>query len=487
MISSWQLVRRWSIPGAFGALIALNACSNSQDCSGSFGDLRCTLDAYINNPDTTLFTGEVTSYTATAVYGIGKGLPTSITWTSTDTTILMVENVGDYTAKVTPHDSGKAYVVALINTTFLDSAFVHVVGQGAVRWRVAFADAPSLQPAVGADSLIWVVTGGASPMLRPIEPDGTADTPVAGCFAAYGPSLGDDGVYVTGSQCTQLISFDGVSRWTAPAGNATVGIAVETDGGAVAVSGDSVFRLGATGGVTWALPLRGTAVTAPVIASNGDIYVGWSNGGADSVTGYAASGTPKWSKPVPGLSSGTPAIAESRIVFTRPGGVFAIDTAGTVVWDRTFHDDNATASLTEASSSPVVDEFGSLYIQSAGALYSYLSGGTFSWAADSLSYGTATGPVGPPVVLTTGTLAVPCKVASGREVCVVRQGDGSLVWRSAIGGGSVLGLGLGDDGAVYALRTVSSGGGELVALWARAYVATGLWPVDGGNLAHTRR
>jgi hypothetical protein len=224
-----------------------------------------------------------------------------------------------------------------------------------------------------------------------------------------------------------------------------------------------------------------------VIAGNGDIYVGWSNGGADSVTGYASDGTPKWSKEVPGLSTATPAIVESRIIFTRPGGLFAIDTAGTVSWDRSFEDDYAPASATDASSSPVADEFGVLYLQSDGALYSYLASGTFLWGADSVGYGSAAGPIGAPAVLSTATLAVPCQVPGGREVCVVRQGDGSLVWRSAVGGGSVRGVALGDDGSVYALRTVTSGGGELVALWARAYVATGLWAVDGRNQMHTRR
>jgi hypothetical protein len=483
MICSLRLVRSWSVPTALGALLALSACSSNDCSSGAFGDLKCTLDAYINVPDTTLFTGEAITYRATAVYGIGPGIPQSITWTTTNTNILQVEPTNDFSARVTPIDSGEAYVVALINETFYDSALVHAVDQGGVRWRVSFADAVGLQPAVGADSLIRLVTAGTSPMLRTIGPDGTANTPLAGCFATYGPSIGTDGVYVTGPQCTQLISFDGVSRWTAPAGNATVGIAVPTDGGAVAVSTDSVFRINATGGVTWALPLRGTAVTAPVIASNGDIYVGWSNGGVDSITGYASDGTPKWSKEVPGLSAATPAIVGSRIIFTRPGGVFAIDTSGTVTWDQSF----PSGSATDASSSAVADESGTLYVQSEGGLYSYLASGTFLWGADSLGYGSATGPIGAPAVLATATLAVPCKVSGGREACVVRQGDGSLVWRSAVGGGSVRGLALGDDGSVYALRTVSSGGGELVALWARAYVATGLWAVDGRNQAHTRR
>jgi hypothetical protein len=487
MICSLQLVRRWSIPTALAALLALSSCSSNDCTSGAFGNAACTLDAYIEVPDTTLFTGEATTYRAVAVYGIGPGIPQSIIWTTTNTNVLQVKPANDFSATVTPIDSGEAYVVALINETFHDSALVHAVDQGGVRWRVSFADAVGLQPAVGADSLIRLVTGGASPMLRTIGPDGTANTPVAGCFATYGPSIGTDGVYVTGPQCTQLISFDGVSRWTAPVGNATVGIAVPTDGGAVAVSIDSVFRINATGGVTWAWPLRGTAVTAPVIAGNGDIYVGWSNGGADSVTGYASDGTPKWSKEVPGLSTATPAIVESRIIFTRPGGLFAIDTAGTVSWDRSFEDDYAPASATDASSSPVADEFGVLYLQSDGALYSYLASGTFLWGADSVGYGSAAGPIGAPAVLSTATLAVPCQVPGGREVCVVRQGDGSLVWRSAVGGGSVRGVALGDDGSVYALRTVTSGGGELVALWARAYVATGLWAVDGRNQMHTRR
>jgi hypothetical protein len=479
-------VPRWSVAMVLGGLLGVGACS-SNDCASGFGDISCTLDGAIITQDTTLFQGETTTYHASALYGIGPGLPIDISWSTTDPTKLDVVESTDYTAEVTAKDTGEAYVIALINEMFLDSALVHVVAQGGVRWRVTFTDPVSLQPAYGADSIVRLVTGGASPTLRTVDPDGTAGTPQNGCFSALGPSIGVDGVYVTGPQCTQLISFDGVSRWTAAAGNATLGIAVATDGGAIAVSTDSVFRISALGAVTWANALRGTAVTSPVIASNGDVYVGWENGGADSISGFTSAGVEKWSHAVPGLSPGTPAIALARIVFPRPGGVFAIDTAGTVTWDRTYGDDNPSASATDASSSPVADETGVLYIQTEGGLYSYANDGTFLWAADSLGYGPATGPVGAPAVLVTGTLAVPCQVPGGREVCVVRQNDASLSWRSTLGAGSVLGLALGEDGSVYVTRSVTSGGSELVALWARAYVSDGLWPAEGGNQGRTRR
>ncbi len=479
---------RWSVPVVLGALLSVGACSSNDPCNGAFGNAGCTVSASIITPDTTLFNGEVVTYRTTAVYGIGPGLPSETDWSTTDPTKLTVVSLTGATAEVTATDTGEAYVIALINQEFIDSAYVHVVDQGSVRWRVTFGDAISLQPAVGADALIRVVTGGGTPTLHTVQPDGSEDTPVAGCFATFGPSIGVDGTYVTGSQCTQLISFDGTSRWTAAAGNGALGIAVAADGGAVVASTDSVFRIDATGGITWADSLGGTAVTSPVIGNNGDIYVGWQNGGADSISGFTAAGTPKWSVAADsGLSSATPAFVQGRLIFTRPGGLFAIDTAGTVTWDRSFSVDNPAASATDASSSPVADEVGVLYVQSEGALYSYTNSGGFLWAADSLGYGAASGPVGAATLLVTATLVVPCGVSGGREVCLVRQNDGSLIWRSAVGGGSALGLAVGDDGAVYVTRTRTGGGSELVALWARAYVTDELWPAEGGNQERTRR
>ena len=274
--------------------------------------------------------------------------------------------------------------------------------------------------------------------------------------------------------------------WTAPVGSAALGVAVALDGGVITLSGDSVYRLSAAGAILWAQPLRGTPRTAPVIGPGGDVYVGWTAGGADSVSRFGIDNTPRWSVGVPGLSTGTPAVGGARLFFGRPGGLFALDSAGTVSWNQSFGTANPGATATSRTSSPVHDDL-AIFVQNEEALYSYSIGGAFLWSADSLGYGATTGSVGAPVLLSDLSLAVPCVAATGgREACAVRQIDGRLSWRSPLGGGGVDGLAVGRDGTIYAIRTLA-GGSELVAMWGRVAPSTTGWPAEGGNPQHTRR
>jgi hypothetical protein len=270
-------------------------------------------------------------------------------------------------------------------------------------------------------------------------------------------------------------------------GSAALGVAVAADGGAITLSGDSVYRLSNSGAVLWAQPLRGTPQTAPVIGPGGDVYVGWRAGGADSVSRFAIDSTSRWSVAVPGLSAGSPAVAGGRLYFGRPGGLFSLDSSGTVNWDRSFSADHPAASATGRTSSPVHDDL-VLFIQNEEALYSYGIGGAFLWVADSLGYGATTATVAAPLLLVDLTLVVPCVASGGgREVCAVRQVNGALSWRSPLGGGSVNGLAVGRNGMIYATRSLAGGGSELVAMWGRVAPATAGWPTEGGNPQRSRR
>jgi hypothetical protein len=197
-------------------------------------------------------------------------------------------------------------------------------------------------------------------------------------------------------------------------------------------------------------------------------------------------GTPRWSAEVPGLSPGTPAATDARLIFGRPGGIFVIDPNGAVVWDRSFSAVNPAATATSETSSPVHDDV-VIYAQNEEALYAYGIGGTFVWAADSLGFGDANGPVGAPVLLADGTLVVPCAAGSVRGVCGVRQINGNRVWRSPAATGTVGGLAVGANGMIYVTRALAGGDGQVAALWGRVPALTTGWPAEGGNPQHTRR
>jgi len=484
-------LRRSAVPLLLFAAAGAAGCSSSEDpcAQGPFGGATCTVGGEIVTGDALLFDGEVTVYTAQAEYGFGPGLPASVLWTVSDGTVIEVETRTDWSAGVTAVDTGTSWIIALINDRIFDSALVTVVLPGAARWRSVFAGVPAAAlPAIGADSLVRIVTGGASPVLRLFAPESGVGTAVGSCFSAFGPSLGNaDVAFAAGPQCTRRHAQNGDTVWTAPVGSAALGVAVASDGGAITVSGDSLYRLSVSGAVLWGQHLRGTPQTAPVIGPGGEIYVGWRAGGADSVSRFGLDGTPRWSVGVPGLSAGTPAAAATRLYFGRPGGLFALDSAGTVPWDRAFSDAKPGASATSRTSSPVHDDL-VIFVQNEEALYSYAIGGSFLWVADTLGYGATTGAVGAPVILSDLSLLVPCvSAAGGREVCAVRQVDGRLSWRSPLGGGAVDGLAVGRTGLIYATRSLAGGSSELVALWGRVAPSAAGWPTEGGNPQRTRR
>ena len=485
---SWW--RGWAVALVAGAAALGAACSSDACDEGPFGGATCTYGADVTTGDTLIFRGETVTYQAVAIYGVGPGVAQSIRWGASDSTVLKIDVLTDGTAEVEGLEEGTSWIVAFVNEAFRDSAMVTVVVRAGDRWVNTYAGTPAgSYPALGTDSLVRVVTGGATPLLRILAPESGIGSSTATCFSAFGPSLGAfDAAYTTGNQCTRRHTQVGDSAWTAPAGGAGFGVAVAVDGGAITVSTDSVFRVDASGAVLWGLAVGDSMRTAPVIGPGGDVYVGFSTGGADSVARIALDGTTvAWRAAVPGLSPGTPAVTATRLFFGRPGGLFALDPAGVVTWDRSFSADNPLATATSATSSPVHDNV-VLFVQNEEALYSYGIGGSFVWAADSLSYGPAGGPVGAPALLTDGTLVVPCVSGPGtRGVCSVRQINGRIAWRSPVVPGTVEGLAVGADGMIFVTRAVSGGGSQVAALWARVPPSTTGWPAEGGSQRHTRR
>jgi hypothetical protein len=473
---------------AAGAAMIGAACASDECGEGPFGGATCTYGAEITTGDTLIFLGETVVYTVVAIYGVGPGAPQTVRWSAEDPSVIEIDVRIDGTASVEAIKEGTSRIYVLVNEEFRDSAVVTVVPRGGVLWENTYAGAPTgLYAAIGEDSLIRVVTGGASPLLWLLAPESGNGTSAPSCFSTLGPSLGgSDVAYASGIQCTRQHAKTGGNLWTAPVGGATLGVAVVSDGGAITVTADSVYRVSSTGTVLWGLAAGGATRTAPVLGPEGEVYIGWSVGGKDSVSRIGLDGTPRWSAEVPGLSPGTPAATDARLIFGRPGGIFVIDPNGAVVWDRSFSAVNPAATATSETSSPVHDDV-VIYAQNEEALYAYGIGGTFVWAADSLGFGDANGPVGAPVLLADGTLVVPCAAGSVRGVCGVRQINGNRVWRSPAATGTVGGLAVGANGMIYVTRALAGGDGQVAALWGRVPALTTGWPAEGGNPQHTRR
>jgi len=451
-------------------------------------DLSETFDAEIVTPDTTMLVNEVGVFRAVATYTFGLGAPTQISWGISDTSKAFLVVRPDLTATVSPIDTGEVRVVAVINGAFTDSVTLTIVRAGFVRWRQNVAGAVTLNPAIGADSNIRAVHGTT---LSTRTPSGELLQTTESCNGRLGPSVSiDNDAYVTGANCTRRHTADGVGVWAHQSGG--LGLAVARDSGAVVLAGDTVIRLSKLGAVVWSDTLGGSARTAPVVHSNGDIYVAWSAGAnADSVSQIAGDGTVNWTVGVPGVPDyASPAIVGGSVVFSHPGGLFAVDATGAITWERVFAADNAAATDSAPTSSPVLDGAGTIFVLTSDALYSYSATGQIIWYADSLGYGTPTTGVGAPTLLSNGTVLVPCQSPTApavREVCNVEGEDGGLVWRSAFGSGTVEGVVVGREGTVIAMRTRAGGGGEIAGVWSRLRLEPLGWPTEGGSERRTRR
>jgi hypothetical protein len=465
-------------------------------CTGSpFGNLGETLGAQIATGDTTLLVGDVASFTALALYRAGPGFPDSVVWTSSDESVVTVTALPDLQGRVSALGQGTAWVRALVNLDFLDSASVTVVANGEVRWRVPAPAGLALYAAVGSDSVIRVVD--ASGMLSLYDIAGDTDGPLPSCNGAFGPSLSAATVHVTGNECTRRHTDIGTIMWTVPIGDAGGGVAVFGDESSVilhslvdgggATGAVAVSRVSFEGAELWrdtlrALPLEQGA--APAIATNGDIFVAW-RAPADSswLTRLTAAGVERWTMPLPDWAQYTsPALGVNRIVVTHLGGVTEFDTAGAVVWSRQFTQDNPAATSQTAPSSAVISRAGTVYVQTVHGLHAYTAAGAPLWTADSLGGGSQTSGVGAPAILSDTTVVV---VVGGSRVCGVHPTQGTPRWCSpTLGAGDVWGgVSVGPDRSVYVMRS----SGELIALWNGRGTEFAGWPTEGGNHDRSRR
>jgi hypothetical protein len=466
--------------------------------SSPFDDASRTISAEIVTADTTMMVGEQATFIAIAQYGFGPGIPDSVVWSSSDSDILTVVLQGNgRSGFVTARGAGQAWVHAVMNVDFEDSALVTVVGPGEVRFRTTIPSGARIHAAIGSDSLVRLLT--ATGTLFTVE-RAAVGTSSSSCNGAFGPSLDvSNGAFATGDECLIRHSAAGGPRWQLPLGDPEGGVAVAADEAAIvlhsivdgggATGAVVVSRVSSLGTELWRDTLRAVPQaqrSAAGIAVNGDIYVPW-RPTADSgrLARITQAGAVRWDIPLPaGPRFTSPTPDSTRVIVTYLGGITAFDSAGGVLWSRQFTQDNPAATDSTAPSSAVLDRAGRVFVQTAAGLHAYSATGTPLWAADSLGAGAqaqAIG-VGAPTVLTDSTVVV---VVGGSRVCGVRPGLGVPRWCGpALGPGDVVGeVVIGFDLVMYAARS----SGELVGMWNRIGAETSGWATEGGNHQRTRR
>lgn len=461
------------------------------------------LSGSVTTPDTTVLAGVAFEVAAEVEYRSGPGAPSKVVWSVSDGSVLKLATDFGRTVEVSGLKRGEAFVIAFMNDRFRDSAKVTVFAPGDVKWRTPIQGTSLSSPALDLDGNSYIAEVGHG--LAVIEPDGSLFFRIDACAGELAPSVLETGsAYLTGDGCAEERAPDGGLGWSVGFGSADGGPAVAADGsalvlhaafdGGAGVGGVMLSRIAGDGNVTWQDTLvQLTAAadlepqhTAPAIAGNGDIYVALTAFGADSnwVARVASDGTVRWLKKLAAQSfRSSPALATNRVVVSQAAGVTAFDTLGAIVYDKSF----ATGGVT---SSPVVDDVGNVYVQSAAALVSYGPDGAARWSADSLAcaYCDAATGIGAPTLLADGSLVVACGTgAGGGAVCEVDGADGSRIWRDDPGG-QVFGAPAVDiDGTIYVTVAPSSGGTDLVALWGGTPPMAGIWPTEGGGMGRLRR
>ena len=472
-------------------LVAIVGFAGCDDATGP----EQVVSVSITPADTTILAGDPVTFEAIVEYHSGPGLPDSVVWSVSDVTVLSGPITEDGKARVIGLERGEAYVIAVINDEFVDSAEVTVVRPGDVRWRVEDPGFPTASgPAIDERGRVYTVRiDGAPGTLSAVTSAGLFLFSAPACWSDLSGSVLPDGTaYTTRADCLQRHTPDGSVEWRVECGSSYGGVAVDGSGSVACleevldpVSGIAepvLIRISSDGTELWRVTLGQrtdpTYRAAPVIASNGDIYVPWN---ADSysenrLSRVTANGTVVWTVPSPGfVDLASPALTEDRVVVSHEAaGVAVFDTSGALIWAETWNPVQV--------SSPVVDADGNIYVQSTFTLVSFTADGALRWSADSLR-SVETARVGAPTLLTGEQLLVTCRNPGqvGDELCAVNAADGSLLWRSAIGSHVEGSPAVASDGTIYTTTNL-----ELIALWSRVPPLSEGWPTGGGGMGRLR-
>lgn len=456
------------------------------------------LSVSLSPTDSTIFVGDAVVYEARARYESGTRPPDSVTWTVSNPGVLLVTIETGSSATVTGIERGEGFVIAEVDEQLVDSVHVAVVGPGDVRWRADTEGASGWGNTAALDDLARIYVSGQANGLYAYSTSGELLFTEPSCYSVSSPSVAPNGTaYLTGHDCTQARNADGSLRWSLPIGAGIEGgVAVTSDGSVVLLhnvadgaSGAAVVSLISAGGLeawrdTLGVTDLGLIQESPAsVGTDGSIYAAWMQDylGTYWVSRVTSAGITRWTVPLSGpLEHQTVAIVEGRVFVAYSGGLAVYDTLGTLLWEQ------AVGSY--AVSSPTIDAGGNILVQSGTGLLSYDPDGSLRWSADSLRHSCSQSS-GAPTLLQDRQLVVPCEDStSGSEVCAVNSEDGSLLWRSNVGGdASCSSPTVAQDGTIYAVFETASSSSELVALWNRVPPLREGWPTEGGGMGRLRR
>lgn len=161
----------------FVLLLALVPIAVEIGCADTSGP-GVILSVSLSPADSTLFAGDSLRVDVSVEYESGPNVPESVTWGVWDPAVLAVRALTDGGAMVTGMENGRAYVIATVDETGVDSAAVEV-RPGDVRWIADVGGGSLNHTALDSSQRIYVVNAdGPGPllngMLHGLMADGTS-------------------------------------------------------------------------------------------------------------------------------------------------------------------------------------------------------------------------------------------------------------------------------------------------------------------------
>lgn len=469
------------ILGAAG-LLAVGGCESS-----NLIDASETFSGRIVEGDTTMLQGESATLTSRAEYRFGEGLPIEIVWGQSDTAVIGLVGLAGGAVQATAKKAGTSLIVARINQDFLDTITVTVVDTGAVRWRrtLAAGGTQGVDVAIN-DSGHVVTTDGTQTLIVLRDTGDTVRTAGGACPNLTGPVVTGNGFWSSGTGCTARFSVDGTQVFSRTFGGTSNRVAVAANGDVIVLARTAaadttlaLSRYDISGNLVWRDTLRSANdVVDPqggvALASNGDIYVVWA-----ANTGYlsrvTSGGAARWTQALPSAAvMSAPAVVGTRVYVTHLSGVAARDSAGAVVYDRTYASVGAGLPALLDAPTPVVDNQDNVYVLHGSALFSLDGTGAVRWVNDSVARGSNGNEA--PAILTGNGLVMMCEAF---RACGVNSSTGALQWRGpavATAGTQHGSIAVGPSGQLYVKVD-----NEIIALWHRRNMVSTGWPTLGGN------
>ena len=314
---------------------------------------------------------------------------------------------------------------ASIPASFCSCAFTAAAGTTYYLTVDGFADSSegtgldSGQFTLALSDATWAVVPGA-----PVSPGPVDDS------ITCSPAVGSDGSIYVGSKNGYFYAFrpDGSVKWKI---NTLLPLdltsaAISSDGTAIYVGGSSYIYAFSTvdGSTLWQYSPGNTAVTSTAVGADGTIYVKTTSGAAGTLyalnPGTSTSGRVKWTCSIPGSSTAAPVIASNGIIYigATDSNFYAVNASNGT--PRTFAADGSI------SGAAAIDSGGNVYFGTlAGTLYAVSPTGVKLW------FYTAGGSIdSAPVIGANGVIYFG---SHDRNLYAVNLADGSLRWTCPLG------------------------------------------------------